>query len=141
MIILIVDTNDVSMKLGWQPEKWLKKKAKAGFRGYPVGTVAFYGPDDSRASKAAVSIFAAPDSEPVELRRWFAERGDLRNDAVALGEIAAFLRGFEVHTVAMREVLLGCPHEEGIDYPDGASCPHCPFWSGRDRWAGFLSGT
>lgn len=24
--------------------------------------------------------------------------------------------------------------EEGIDYPDGGSCPPCPFWAGRDRF-------
>jgi hypothetical protein len=29
------------MKIGWQPRKWLNKKAKAGFRGFPVGTIAF----------------------------------------------------------------------------------------------------
>lgn len=34
------------MALGWQPRKWLSKKSKAGGRGYPIGTVAFYGPDD-----------------------------------------------------------------------------------------------
>lgn len=45
------------MKLGWQASKWLKKKAKAGFRGYPAGTVAFYGPDDQRASKVAVGSY------------------------------------------------------------------------------------
>jgi len=27
----------------------------------------------------------------------------------------------------------GLPHEEGIDYPDGSSCPKCPYWAGRDR--------
>lgn len=49
--------------------KWLKKKAKAGFRSYPVGTVAFYGPDDRRASKVAVGIISKSDSEPAALRR------------------------------------------------------------------------
>jgi hypothetical protein len=47
------------MKLGWQPQKWLAKKAKAGNRGFPIGTVAFYGPDDTRASKVAVGLIAA----------------------------------------------------------------------------------
>jgi hypothetical protein len=41
-----------------------------------------------------------------------------------------------VHSVAMVEAIIGCPHEEGIDYPTGESCPHCPFWKGRDRWTG-----
>jgi hypothetical protein len=29
--------------------------------------------------------------------------------------------------------MLGCPHEEGIDYPEGEACPECPYWAGRDR--------
>jgi hypothetical protein len=28
------------------------------------------------------------------------------------------------------------PHEERIDYPEGEACPQCPFWAGRDRFAG-----
>jgi hypothetical protein len=121
------------MKLGWKPRKWLDKKSKLGFRGYPVGTIAFYGPDAQRASKVAVSVIVAPDSEPIELRRWFAESGDVRNDATILEEIAIFLRGHEVHSVAMVEEMMGCPHEEGIDYPEGEVCPECPFWAGRAR--------
>ena len=57
------------MKLGWQPRKWLDKKSKLGFRGYPVGTIAFYGPDAQRASKVAVAVIVAPDTEPVALQR------------------------------------------------------------------------
>lgn len=34
---------------------------------------------------------------------------------------------------ALMDSVFGCPHEEGIDYPEGASCPHCPYWAGRDR--------
>jgi hypothetical protein len=126
------------MKPGWQPKKWLEKKAKRGVRSYPVGTIAFYGPDDRRATKVAVSIIRAPQAEPTELRRWFAATGDVRNDVTVLGEIAAFLRDNEVHSVAMVERIIGCPHEEGIDYPDGESCPVCPFWAGRNRWTGEL---
>ena len=64
------------MKLGWQADKWLKKKAKLGFRGYPAGTIVFYGPDDTRASKVAVSIVEDDHTEPTEIHRWFAETGD-----------------------------------------------------------------
>lgn len=46
----------MAMKIGPQPEKWLRKKAKRGMRGYPVGTIAFYRPDNQRASKVAVSV-------------------------------------------------------------------------------------
>jgi hypothetical protein len=121
------------MKLGWQPRKWLDKKRKLGFRGYPVGTIAFYGPDDQRASKVAVAVIVAKGAEPVELRRWFSESGDVRNDVAIFDEIALFLRAHEVRTVAMPEEMMGCPHEEGIDYPQGEACPQCPFWAGRDR--------
>jgi hypothetical protein len=57
------------MKLGWQPRKWLEKKAKRGMRGYPVGMIAFYGPDNRRATKVAVAIIPAQQSEPAEMRR------------------------------------------------------------------------
>ena len=124
------------MKLGWQPRKWLEKKAKRGMRGHPVGTIAFYGPDNRRATKAAVSIIMAPQSEPAVMRRWFAETGDVRTDETVLLEIATFLREHEVQSVAMTRGILGCPHEEGIDYPYGESCPNCPYWARRDRWTG-----
>ena len=123
------------MKIGWRPEKWLKKKAKAGVRGFPVGTIAFYGPDDRRASKVAVGIIPARGAEAAALRRWFSESVDVRQDETILAEVAAFLRDNDVHSVAMTEGILGCPHEEGVDYPEGEVCPQCPFWAGRDRWA------
>jgi hypothetical protein len=125
-------TREITMKLGWQPRKWLDKKSKLGFRGYPVGTIAFYGPDAQRASKVAVSIIVASGTEPVALRRWFAESGDVRNDTT-FAEIALFLKDHDVHSVAMTREMLGCPHEEGIDYPEGEVCPRCPYWAGRDR--------
>jgi hypothetical protein len=30
--------------------------------------------------------------------------------------------------------IIGCPHQEGVDYPMGRMCPHCPFWAGIDRF-------
>jgi hypothetical protein len=126
------------MKLGWQPRKWLEKKAKRGLTGYPVGTIAFYGPDDRRATKVAVGIVPAPQSELTEMRRWSGETGDLRMDDTILAEVIAFLREHQVRSVAMTEGILGCPHEEGIDYPDGETCPDCPYWAERDRWTGKL---
>ena len=75
------------MKLRSRTKNPLLKRAKKGFRGYPVGTIAFYGPDDQRASKVAVGIVVAAETEPVELRRWFAETGDARNDMTIAAEI------------------------------------------------------
>ena len=45
---VVIGTGVMAMKLGQQPRKWLEKKAKRGFRGYPIGTIAFYGPDELR---------------------------------------------------------------------------------------------
>ncbi len=129
------------MKLGSDPRKWLQKKAKRGAaRGFPRGTVAFYGPDDRRASKVAVSVFLTRDApDPVELRRWFSDSGDLRKDDTVLAEVAIFFRKYGVRSVGIIDGIIGCPHEEGTDYPLGEACPQCPFWAGRDRWTGLRS--
>jgi hypothetical protein len=75
-------------------------------------------------------------AEPTELRRWLVETGDVRTNETILAEIVTFLREHEVHSVAMVDGILGCPHEEGIDYPEGEICPHCPYWAGRSRSTG-----
>ena len=120
-----------------QLRKRLTKKAKRGFRGYPVATIACYGPDDRMATKLAVAIIEREEAEPAELRRWYAGGGggDVRDDLEILGEVVAFLERHGVHTVAMPDRIIGCPHEEGIDY-EGPTCPRCPFWANRDRWSG-----
>ena len=116
----------------------LKKKARRGFRGYPIATIAFYGPDDTRASKAAVAIVNAEGAEPSALQRWFTEEGDVRTDPPVASEILQFVRDHGAKSVVMTDRIIGCPHEEGIDYPEGQVCPQCPFWALRDRWTGGL---
>ncbi len=115
--------------------KLLQKKTKRGFRGYPVATVAFYGPDDRFASKVAVGIVAGEDEETSALERWFSDDMDVRNDPDIGAAIPEFIERHEVKSVVMTEGIIGCPHEEGVDY-DGPTCPMCPFWAGRDRWTG-----
>ncbi len=120
---------------GEQARKRLGKKAKRGFRGFPVATIAFYGPDGSMATKVAVGIILGQDREPAELRRWLTEGADIRGDAQVAEEILAFIGQFGVRSVAMTDRIIGCPHEEGIDY-EGPTCRRCPYWAGRDRWTG-----
>jgi hypothetical protein len=117
--------------------RWLAKKAKGGFRGYPVGTIAFYGPDNERATKVAVGVVAAEGDEP-SMRRWLGEEGDIRNDQEVFNEVAAHLKDHGVKSVSMMKGIFGCPHEEGVDYPEDGFCPHCPYWKGRDRYTGEL---
>jgi hypothetical protein len=116
--------------------KSLQKKAKRGFRGYPVATVAYYGPDNQRASKVAVGIVLEEDRDPDHLERWFSEKTDVRSDLEINDQILQFIREHDVRTVVITDRIIGCPHEEGIDYPDGEVCPHCPYWATRDRWSG-----
>ena len=117
-------------------QTWLAKKAKVGFRGYPAGTIAFYGPDNKRASKIAVGIVLTEGGPVDDLQRWFSDESDVRKDDHIAAEIVEFLRRWNVHTVAMVDRIIGCPHEEGIDYPEGEPCAKCPFWANRDRWSG-----
>lgn len=53
--------------------------------------------------------------------------------------VSAMQRFIDQHaarTVVVADRIIGCPHEEGIDYPEGQTCPDCPFWATRDRWSG-----
>jgi len=115
-----------------------KRKARRGFRGYPVATIAFYGPDDKNATKVAVGILTMKDAEPAAFHRWLAKDRDVRSDVDIGGEILKFIQDHGVKSVIATEGIIGCPHEEGADYPEGAVCPQCPFWAHRDRWAGNL---
>lgn len=112
-----------------------KKKGQRGFRGYPVGTVAYYGPNDQRASKVVVAIIAAKGTEP-EIKKWFSEDTDVRADATINNELLLFVEAHEPKSVVIADRIMGYPHEEGIDYPEGESCPRCPFWRNRDRFTG-----
>jgi hypothetical protein len=120
-------------------ESRLAKKARRGFRGYPIATVAFYGPDAGRASKVAVGIVRAEGAEAQPLERWFSNDLDVRVDAAIGEQIFAFLRQHGARSVVLSPGIIGCPHEEGVDYPSGVSCPQCPYWHGRDRWTGEIA--
>ncbi len=116
------------------PRHSLRKKARKGFRGYPVATIAFYGPDSKRVSKVVLGIIQREGDEPV-LERFFSEEDDVRQDPSIGNRMLELIREYGVLSVVMTDGIIGCPHEEGIDYPEGKSCPQCPYWEGRDRFA------
>jgi len=121
------------MKKIKRPASWLTKKVKRGFRGYPLATVALYGPTADLATKIAVAVIPDESNEPDLLERWFSEGTDIRRDYSVWERVSDFLRRNQVRSVVVTDGILGCPHEEGIDYPEGKSCPQCPYWAGRDR--------
>jgi hypothetical protein len=113
----------------------LDEGSRPGFHGYPVATVALYGPTDKLATKIVVSIFLAGKNEPDFLERWFSSGElDVRRDPAIGEQVLAFLNTHDPRSTVVTEKIIGCPHEEGIDYPEGASCPRCPFWAARDRF-------
>lgn len=116
----------------------LMKKSRKGFRGYPVATVAFYGPDDKNATKVAVGIVHQEGAEPNPLERWFSNQKDARFDEQIGKRVLDLLKQHKVLSVVTVDRIIGCPHEEGVDYPEGTSCPECPYWEGRNRWTGDL---
>ena len=120
-----------------KPITLLRKKAALGEQGPPRATVAFYGPDDKRATKAVLGIFLR-DGENPTLYRYFDETKDVRFKIDIQRSILARLKEHEVRSLIMVEKIFGCPHEEGIDYPEGEACPQCPFWKGRDRYSALL---
>jgi hypothetical protein len=117
-----------------KPITWLRKFHKRGDQGYPVATLAFYGPDDKKASKAVLGIILSKGSEP-QLHKWFRESPavDLRYDIKLQNIWIEIIRREGVRSVAMLEEISGCPHEEGLEYPLGEVCPACPFWAHRQR--------
>jgi hypothetical protein len=60
--------------------KRLRKKARKRLRGWPIATIAFYGPNLHQATKAAVGIVPSENAEVEELRAWIVDRGDIRDD-------------------------------------------------------------
>lgn len=119
-------------------DKYLKKKARIRSFGFPIGTIAYYGPTDQVATKVVVGI-VDKNNDVIELKRWFtSQEDDARQNDDICEQIVAFLQEYEVYRVAMVDRIIGCPHEEGIDYPEGETCPQCPFWEDRDRWTGEL---
>jgi hypothetical protein len=104
-------------------------------RGWPLATVAFYGPNLTQATKVAVGIVPSQDAEASEMRDWQVTSGDVRNEPRIAREILEFAEQYGARSVVMTDGIIGCPHQQGIDY-EGEWCPVCDFWRGRDRFTG-----
>jgi len=114
---------------------WVDRYVRPGFRGYPIATIAFYGPDDKLATKVVVSVFVSQSNGPHFLERWFSVGNvDVRQDLDIGEKILAFLKPHAPRSTVMTDGIIGCPHEEGVDYPEGTSCQQCPYWAGRNRF-------
>jgi len=112
---------------------WRRQLERRRPGGWPRRLAALYGPDDRRATKVVAGVSYGPGEEAL-IERWTSETMDVRLDPGIGREVMRFFDLHEVRRVGITQGLAGCPHEEGIDYPSGGTCPQCPFWAGRDRW-------
>lgn len=95
---------------------------------FPIGTVAFYGPDDKTTTKIVAGVINEEDAEPI-IKRWVAT--DVTTNPKMQREMDKFFKKHGVKRVGMSEGNMGCPHEEGEDFPVREDCPFCPFWKGK----------
>ena len=116
-------------------KKLLSKMIRKGNKGYPMATIALYGPNRVIATKAVCAIIKHDGADPEPIKKWLSTT-ELRKSGQVLSEVLDFLNENDAKTVSIIEETIGCPHEEGIDYPDGSFCPKCIYWKGRDRFSG-----
>src|ERR1700689_2769181 len=95
---------------------------------YPIDTVSMYGPDDKTTTKIAAGVIL-PDGAEAIMQRWVAT--DVTTNPKVQQELKDFFLQHGVKQVAMSQGNMGCPHEEGEDFPRGEDCPFCPFWKGK----------
>lgn len=104
---------------------------------YPAATLAFYGPNDQYATKVVATLVQSESDQSGSVsQKWRSQEGDIRNDPGVRQQILEFMQVHGVKRVVMADRIIGCPHEEGVDYPRGEQCPYCPFWATHDRWTG-----
>ena len=115
-------------------KKLITKRAKKGSKGFPVATIAYYGSSNKMATKIVCGIIKAEGAEVEPIKKWLSQT-DIRKSEKILGEVLSFIKLQEVKSVAMNEKIIGCPHEEGIDYPEDEYCPKCSYWKSRDRFS------
>ena len=112
---------------GKKYKKCCMKKQNAATK-FPIGTIALYGPDDKTTTKIVAAAIMKEGAEPI-LERWVGT--NIKDDPKVRREIEEFLKKHGVSSVVATENNMGCPHEEGEDFPHGEDCPFCPWWKGK----------
>jgi hypothetical protein len=95
----------MSLKATWFQDK-LRRMSKQGFQGFPVATVAYYGPSAACASKVAVSVILSEGAEPESLERWYSEVADVRKDPQINEAVTHFIQKYGVKSVVMPDRIM-----------------------------------
>lgn len=121
---------------------------------YPRATIAYYGATSDVATKMVVRIIPFEGGNPVAEKTWFSRgnHADVRHEQSTLEPMCDFIKsynvkkieilrrsGYEPHPDGIRPEeegmdpfeIIGCPHEEGVDFPVGEYCQICRYWSRR----------
>ena len=115
--------------------KNVSRSRSAPPRRYPLASIAAYGPDATLATKLVVAVITRPGRRaPSAVRTWTTQAVDVRHDPMIAADVASFMRQQRAKDTVAYDRIIGCPHEEGIDYPMGRACSRCPFWAGIDRF-------
>lgn len=101
------------------------RKLVAENQTYPLATITYHGPSPEEANTMIVGILEGQDKEPV-IRQWSGNA--ISENVDAAREIASFIKDHAVSRVITSEWVLSCPHEAGVDFPQGEDCPFCPDW-------------
>jgi hypothetical protein len=83
----------------------------------------------------SASLFIDAADEFLWMRDWKLDAGDVGNDPRIAEEMLDFITRHGVLSVAMTDRIIGCPHQEGIDY-EGEWCRSASSGKGRDRFTG-----
>lgn len=89
---------------------------KAGSGKFPIGTLAVAGVITKEGAEAILEKFVGTH---------------VKSDAKVAEKVKAFFLKHSVKNVVVSDGNLGCPHEEGLDFPRGGDCPFCPWWAGK----------
>ena len=105
-----------------------KNSAAPDSNKFPIGTTAMYGPNDTQTTKIVAGVILHPTADPI-IERFVGS--DVMTDTKVQAAILEFFGQFEVKSVVASGGNIGCPHEEGEDFPVGGNCPFCPYWKGK----------
>lgn len=98
-----------------------------------IGTINYYGPDRKTIGKIVAGVVEEKEGAEPILQKWIGE--GVADDPKVKEEIKLFFAKYKPKRISVWDRIQACIHEEGIDYPVGEDCPHCPFWVGKQGTA------
>lgn len=118
-------TKVLNARLVKQLRKVLNEKSS-----YPLGTLMYFGPDNVTITKIVAVVISAKNASPIA-KSWSSSK--VSSDPKVAAEIGQFYLKNKVADVIMTDGVLGCPHDEGVDFPIGGQCPQCKYWETKPK--------